>query len=203
MSCQKILRTGPRCGEECAKRGVMCLEGVWYCQRHVGHARDVIARHDDEPAEQEGSLARSNDVEPESALARRNRTTAWRRSNVLCEYLPHGIPLADVEHYDAFVDEDVEGEERMKMLRGYINLRIGHPVFADEEETLPLVFTRRVKGGDLEITKRYLAEELADTVGYILSRPDVYRVGDKSLAELVLKKVEWDSVRSIFVAVLE
>jgi hypothetical protein len=119
----------------------------------------------------------------------------------LCTYGPHGIPLADIDVIAETLPEETEAaKEKMRQLRGYINLKIGAPIFKGTE-SLPLVFMSRVSKfapTPDSLDRICIARELADTVDYLISRPDAYDVDINSTAELVLHSIKYDPVYGIF-----
>lgn len=117
---------------------------------------------------------------------------------VLCRYKPYGLHMVDIDAQ--ICDEDEDETIKIRSLEGYINIRAGGPLFADRDESIPLVYMSKASPGEPHFTKRSIAKELAGSIDYMLTRPDVYRLGILSLAELMLDSITYDYDRGIFIA---
>lgn len=176
MACCAQLKSGPRRGQPCGKRGIVQEGEDWFCGRHAPN----VDGHENIP------LPRQPPPRPQMAR------------NVLCEFKPNGIPLADVDLFDLLVEPCEESEKRLKLLKGYINIRIGEPVLLNDN-TLPFVFMSHLSGEE-HFNRKLIAKKLSKNVEYVLSRQDVYNVGEYTLPELKLHTITFDAMRNIFVA---
>lgn len=117
---------------------------------------------------------------------------------VLCRYKPFGLHLVDIDNQ--ICEEEEDETFKIRNLEGYINIRAGGPLFANPEEYIPLVYMSKVSLGKPHFTKVEIAKELAGSIEYMLTRPDVYQLGIVSIAELMLDSITYDYDRGIFVA---
>lgn len=123
------------------------------------------------------------------------------KTNTLCEYLPGGLFLSNIDETQYFLTDDPLGDENCKILNGYINLRInGYPIFRDQEDSIPLVFF--TSPGE-QFNKITLAKEISKTVEYILSRPDIYNINDVDFADIKLESIYYNNYDGLFVAKLD
>lgn len=133
-----------------------------------------------------------------------NRHKKKEDPTMLCSYGPYGLPLSDIDAMAGDLPEETQNQKaKMMSLRGYINLRIGQPIFKGQE-TLPLVYMAWVSkfaSFPDQLDRIAIAKELAATIEYLVSRPDVYTdLNIDSVAEVVLKSISYDRLRGIFVA---
>lgn len=123
-----------------------------------------------------------------------------RAANVLCEYGPTGLRLSDAFDESVELSPDSIGDTQMLQLGGYINVRVTSPVLA-EGHRCPLVLMSRVSHQADHFTRLSLAQDLAEAVGYMLGRPDAYRLGcGHTLGGLALRRIIYNARDGIFEA---
>ena len=84
--------------------------------------------------------------------------------------------------------EDIIGEENVKKLNGYINVRVGD---------ISLVLMSKVLNQE-HFTKATLASEINVAVEYMRSKPDVY--DSNVFNHFVLRSITYDSLRGLYIA---
>ena len=112
--------------------------------------------------------------------------------NILVEY---NIPLANIE----IVDEDPIADINIKTLNGYINIKVGWPVFV-RGETCSLALMSRICYDTEHFSRFTLAQELRKAIEYFISRPDVYNLSGIQLEQMKLDRIIYDSTYGIFIA---
>jgi hypothetical protein len=92
--------------------------------------------------------------------------------DTLCTYGSTGILLSDdCNQAVQALPPDIKGEDNIKLLKGYINIRIMEP-FVEHE--VPLVFMSKLEGYGEHFDRASLAECIKSTIEYFISRPDAY-----------------------------
>lgn len=122
-------------------------------------------------------------------------------ANILCEYGDTGVPLADIDTITQLITDDAYGEENVKKLKGYINIRVGKPIFYDNTK-ISLALISTISPCCDNFTRASLATELAISINHILERPDVYNLSGVSIQELVLMKITYDPIYGMFDAII-
>ena len=187
--CCAILKSGPRVGLPCNQPAVTVdripgNRGQPYCRRHAHQTINTGGRR---PANLLCSFDRIAEGVAEGAA-----------KGVLIR------DLLDLATANTLIPPKPEDEPYLEQLRGYINLRVGPPLLF--EGTIPLVlFTEgTLQGHGPPFTAVLLAHELAKSIAYILSRPDVYILApNASLETLRLLRIEFDPYWHMFKAVME
>lgn len=177
-TCEFVLRQGARRGEACGKNALsVSLNGHWYCRRHHDFHVDSSSPHI---------------LTPSPSL----------RCGVLVSYASdehRGVPLADV--YDWSYETSPQEETCLRHLNGYLNFKLGTPVFV-EGESLPLVIMAKHLGKD-HLTKKDIAVHVKETIDYILTRPDVYAIAGYAVQEMILKNIRYDNEMHMLRATIE
>lgn len=125
---------------------------------------------------------------------------AWNTNRtLLCRYGENGVHLVDLDTQPDAFEQTEDETTKLEYLKGYINFKIGSPVFKGAE-TLPLVYMSNISDKVPHISKKNLARELASSIEYLVSRPDVYDLDIGSVAEVILMSFTYDYERGIFIA---
>lgn len=122
-------------------------------------------------------------------------------SNYLCQYGKDGLAFYDIDSHFESIEADPIGDEAIKLLKGYINIRIGSPLLF---ESMPLVYMSKIQGYGDNFDRKSLAKCLKDSIEYILSRKDIYAIqSDVDLFNLRLMSIRYDTYYGHYVAELE
>lgn len=123
------------------------------------------------------------------------------RSDVLCHYYG-GLRLADdIDAATAVLPPDPIGDENIKWLKGYINVKIEGPILY---ESLPLVFMSKLQGYGEHFDRASLAKCLKSTLEYIFTRPDYYVWQDGvSIETIYLMRIRYSTYYGKFIAEFE
>lgn len=120
-----------------------------------------------------------------------------KKDNVLAEYGPEGLILSNIDF--GLADDDPIAESNIEKLNGYINIKVGWPVFTNGESS-PLALISKISHDTETFTRITLAQELKAAIEYFLSRPDAYNLSGYSLDELRLDRITYDPMYGIFIA---
>lgn len=202
-TCVATLRNGQVCG----RKANYFSNGEWKCGIHKNSIiiNSINALENNIPINNltENNIPVNNVT---TVNNNQNNTTninnrRWDR-NTLCRFGPNGLHLVDIDMQEDACNQTSDETEKLESLKGYINYRIGRPIFRDNE-SLPLVYMSKISHTENHIIKKNLAKELASTIEYLLSRPDVYELDISSVAEVILESFTYDYARGIFIANLK
>ena len=114
-----------------------------------------------------------------------------KNDNILAEY--DNLPLANLD--SKLLKNDSFADSNIQKLNGYINIKVGWPVFA-HGQSCPLVLISKSE----HFSRITLAEEIVESIKYFLANPDVYKLSGYDLEDLKLEKITYDNTYSIFIA---
>ena len=138
--------------------------------------------------ERKGQICNKNTKDPNGHYCGRHTN-----ESLLCEYLPNGYCLNGDSPFESYEF----GRDTTSTLDGYINIRVGFPVF-EGDESIPLVLMSSIEPGDLHFTKKTLAIELSKSIGYVLSRSDIYNVTLNGMSRMHLQSISYDNEYAIY-----
>ena len=119
-----------------------------------------------------------------------------KTDNILCTYTPN-YSLANLEL--ELLNNDPIGEENIQKLNGYINIKVGAPVFKNGE-TCSLVLISQISHNTQHFTRHSIAEELAKNIKFFLTKPTEYNLSSYSIDQMLLRQIKYDNEYGIFVA---
>ena len=113
-----------------------------------------------------------------------------KEDTILAEY--DDLPLANLDF--RLLKNDPLADSNLQRLNGYINIKIGWPVFV-HGESCPLVLI----SNEEHFTRITLAEKIVDSIKYFLSNPEVYELCGFQLEDLKLDRITYDVNYGIFI----
>ena len=119
-------------------------------------------------------------------------------SYTLVNYGKDGLSFDDMEKD---IEPDPIGECACKLLKGYINVRIGSPILYED---LPLVYMSNIDGYGEHFDRMSLAKCLKSTIEYLFTRPDIYTIQpNTTMSNIRLMSIRYDTYYGHFVAMIK